>query len=97
MLTLTSIETAVRDIASSFDIDKVYLFGSYARGTANDCSDIDLCLETGSSFSLFNAGAFSHELGSALNTPIDLTTESSLYSFVKNECLRDRILIYERI
>lgn len=97
MLTLTSIENAVRDEASSFDIDKIYLFGSYARGTANEQSDIDLCLETGKNFSLFSAGAFSHALGTVLDVPIDLTTETSLYDFVKEECLRDRILIYERI
>lgn len=97
MLTLSSIETAVRDIASEFDISRVYLFGSYARGTANGQSDIDLCLETGPTFSLFSAGAFSQSLGRILNVPINITTEASLYSFVKDQCLKDRILVYERI
>ena len=36
MLTLTSIENAVRDEASSFDIDKIYLFGSYARAKSGE-------------------------------------------------------------
>lgn len=97
MLTLARIEEAVHDAASSLDISKIYLFGSYARGTANDQSDVDLCLETGATFSLFNAGAFSHTLASALGAPIDITTETSLYGFVKEGCLKERILIYERI
>ncbi|WP_296008752.1 nucleotidyltransferase domain-containing protein [uncultured Adlercreutzia sp.] len=97
MLTLSSIETAIRDVASEFDISRVYLFGSYARGTANEQSDVDLCLETGPTFSLFSAGAFSQSLGHALNVPIDMTTEASLYDFVKDQCLKDRILLYERI
>ena len=83
MLTLMSIENAVCDKASSFDIEKIYLFGSYARGTANEQSDVDLCLETGANFSLFSAGAFSHALSSVLDVPIDLTTEASLYDFAK--------------
>lgn len=96
VLTLSGIETAICAAAPNFDIDRVYLFGSYARGTANDASDVDLCLETGSTFSLLSAGAFSQSLSTTLGTSIDLTTETSLYDFVKTECLRDRILIYER-
>lgn len=96
MLTFSGIETAIRTTAPNFDINRVYLFGSYARGAANDASDVDLCLEPGSTFSLLSAGAFSQSLSTALGTSIDLTTETSLYDFVKTECLRDRILVYER-
>ncbi|GHU65690.1 hypothetical protein AGMMS49983_13820 [Clostridia bacterium] len=33
----------VSDVKNAMPIDHVYLFGSYAKDTANDDSDIDLC------------------------------------------------------
>jgi predicted nucleotidyltransferase len=33
----------VSDVRNAMSIDKVYLFGSYAKGTADRHSDIDLC------------------------------------------------------
>jgi predicted nucleotidyltransferase len=33
----------VSDVRAVFPIDKVYLYGSYASGTANPDSDVDLC------------------------------------------------------
>ena len=31
------------EVRSHFPVDKVYLFGSYAKGTADECSDVDIC------------------------------------------------------
>jgi predicted nucleotidyltransferase len=33
----------VSDVKGAVPIDRVFLFGSYAKGTAGDDSDIDLC------------------------------------------------------
>ncbi|MDR0914652.1 MAG: nucleotidyltransferase domain-containing protein [Oscillospiraceae bacterium] len=33
----------VADVKKSFQIDRAYLFGSYAKGLADNGSDIDLC------------------------------------------------------
>jgi len=38
-----SVSDYVSDVKSVMPIDKVYLFGSYAKGTARDDSDVDLC------------------------------------------------------
>jgi len=38
-----SVSGYVSDVKSAMPIDKVFLFGSYAKGTARDGSDIDLC------------------------------------------------------
>ena len=40
-------EEAIRyanEIRSQLPVDKVYLFGSYAKGTANELSDVDICV-----------------------------------------------------
>jgi predicted nucleotidyltransferase len=46
----TDIETVKRiareyigDVKKKMPIDKVYLYGSYAKGTQNEDSDVDLC------------------------------------------------------
>ena len=61
-----------------------------------DIELIDLCLETGSTFSLFNAGAFVSALEDSLNIPIDMVSQDGLYEFAYKGYLRDRVLLYER-
>lgn len=45
MLTIDRIKTAASRLASYYPVKKVTLFGSYADGTANDTSDVDLLVE----------------------------------------------------
>ncbi len=40
--TVEEIQKKVRPIAEKYGIDTVWLFGSYARGEANENSDVDL-------------------------------------------------------
>jgi uncharacterized protein len=44
MLTSEKIKQAVDLVVKAANPEQVILFGSYARGTANDESDIDLCV-----------------------------------------------------
>jgi len=39
----STIQNYVEDVKNAMPIDKVFLFGSYAKGSANEHSDIDLC------------------------------------------------------
>lgn len=42
---LTEFLSAITDkITSNFDVDEIILFGSYAKGTASDISDIDVAV-----------------------------------------------------
>lgn len=96
-LTIGEIGAAVSEAAAACDVLRVYLFGSYARGSATADSDVDLCLETGPSFSLFSAGGLASELESAFGVPVDVVTERSLYPFARETMLKDRLLVYERV
>jgi len=42
MVSLYDIEKLCRKIAKTYDTEKIVLFGSYAKGTATEDSDIDL-------------------------------------------------------
>jgi len=40
------IENLIKKIVSIYQIKEIYLFGSYAYGTPNENSDIDICIIT---------------------------------------------------
>ena len=63
-----------------YGLKAVYLFGSYAKGTATDSSDIDLLIDTtGTDIkSLLGLATVYCELEEALGKAIDLITVSSL-------------------
>ena len=42
MVDAQTLEEAVRRLATQFEADRVILFGSYARGAADEHSDVDL-------------------------------------------------------
>lgn len=42
---LDEIKKMLAKVASEYDVEKIYLFGSYARGEATEKSDIDLYVE----------------------------------------------------
>ena len=47
MLTIDEIKAVVTPICERYGVDKVTLFGSYARGEADDQSDVDLMVDGG--------------------------------------------------
>lgn len=96
MLSVQSIEGALADIAPDYDVSRAYLFGSCARGEQHAGSDVDLCLETGPTFSLFSAGGLASELEEKLGASVDIVTERSCYQHVRENMLRERVLLYER-
>ncbi len=42
---INEIERAVVPIACSYGVKRLYLFGSYAKGAANEKSDVDLLVQ----------------------------------------------------
>ena len=43
--TVEQIKDKIVPIAKQYDLSKIYLFGSYARGEADEKSDVDIALE----------------------------------------------------
>jgi predicted nucleotidyltransferase len=73
MLTHEDICQAVREAAEKYRINNAYYFGSYARGTQNDASDLDLLIDFGThSASLFYVAGLAADLEEALHTEVDV-------------------------
>lgn len=77
---IEDIQAIVTPIAQKHGIPAVFLFGSYARGTATETSDIDLLIDTRGTRirTLLQLGAVYCELEEAFQKPIDLVTVRAL-------------------
>ena len=96
---IEDIRRIVTPIAIRHKLDRVFLFGSYARGTATDNSDIDLCVDASGLKGMFALGGLYADLAESLNKKLDLVTMKSLQyntdaAFLEN-VRRDGVLIYE--
>ena len=83
--TIEEIRERIRPVAESYHLKAVYLFGSYARGEAKECSDVDLLVDTSGTplKSLLSLGALYCELEEAFQKPIDLITVSSIEQLIR--------------
>ncbi|MDR1000061.1 MAG: nucleotidyltransferase domain-containing protein [Clostridiales bacterium] len=75
MLTHKDICQAVKKIAPSYGIKNAFYFGSYARGTQTQNSDLDLLVEFGDvRVSLFTLGGIISDLEDMLHKEVDVVT-----------------------
>lgn len=77
--TTAEIADKVRPIAKAYGIDKVYLFGSYARGEATEESDIDFYVEFSKPLGLKYCSFFS-DIEESVGKSIDIITRDGLYN-----------------
>ena len=102
--TVDEIKEIVAALAAQYGADRIYLFGSYARGTAKEASDVDLLVDTtGTSLtSLFALGALYCDLEDALQKRVDLITISALQQRAqlpseqdfRQTVMRERVKLY---
>ena len=78
--TVQEIQSRVAPVAEKYGIKAVFLFGSYAKGTATEKSDIDLLVDTSGTTlrSLLSLGALYNDLETALEKKVDLITVRAL-------------------
>lgn len=103
MLTLEEIKDKTSSVAKKYEVPVIYLFGSYARGEANENSDIDLAYEgTNSKAKGSKKFAFKRDIEKELGVDVDLLrVENFDFSFNKdkdlvNEFQKEKIVIYEK-
>lgn len=92
--TIDEIKEIVAVLAARYGADRIYLFGSYARGDANKDSDIDLRIDKGAIRGL-QMGGLAADLEDALGIPVDLVPTGSLDSKFLNSISDDEVLLYE--
>ncbi len=94
MRTLADIQSVVSQLAKEYGAQRVYLFGSYARGDMNQNSDIDLRIDKGSIRGWELAGLLV-DLEDALGISVDLIPSGSLDARFLASIREDEVLLYE--
>lgn len=89
---------SLRNYFSSQPVNRVWLFGSYARGEEKTDSDVDLLVsfDPSSHVSLFTMGGMYMDLRQLLGREVDLVEDGTLEDYAKTTVDEDKQLIYER-
>lgn len=92
--TISEIKNIVCPLAKEYGAERIYLFGSYARGESTKNSDIDLRIDKGNIKGLALAGLLL-DLEKALGCSVDLITTTSLDKEILSSIKNDEVLLYE--
>ena len=83
-------------IAARHGVERMRLFGSYARGEATESSDVDLRVDCGKISDLFGMGALYADLQEQFQKPLDIVTTEGLDPGFLARIRPDEVLLYER-
>ena len=97
MLTIEEIKSRITPVIKKYPIEKVILFGSYARGDASETSDIDLVVESGGKMRNSRIFTLGGDLLVALPVRVDVydILEIKESSPLFNSIREDGVVIYE--
>ena len=93
VFTIKDIVRLVKPVAEKYGVKAVYLFGSYARGEADEDSDLDFLVFGGEDFKLTMIFALAEDLGDILKKNVDvfeiseINKDSDFYTTIMKERL----------
>lgn len=94
-MAIKDIKNKIKVIGEKYDIKSIFLFGSRARGTANENSDIDLHVILKKPISLIKHSNILADCKEILNAEVDLIVNNNCDEEFMNNIRKDEILIYE--
>jgi len=83
--------TAIREIAARYGATHLRVFGSFARGTQQKDSDLDLLIDLEPGRSLLDIVAIQQDIEDALGLRVDVVTERSLSPHIRDAILNEAI------
>ncbi len=95
VMTFDEIVLIVKPLAEKYKIEKIYLFGSYARKEATKESDLDFLVYGGKDFRPVSIFSFAEELRNITHKNVDafeireVNQDSNFY----NQIIKERVLI----
>ena len=96
ILSMQEIREKVLPICMKYNIQRLSLFGSYARGEATEESDVDLHIELDRGTTLLALGGIYTELEKALRKKVDIVTQIPEEQEIFRKYIeRDEVPLYE--
>ncbi|GCE50736.1 hypothetical protein EI42_05633 [Thermosporothrix hazakensis] len=78
-------------LAAHYGVSNIRIFGSVARGDADEQSDLDLLVDVEAGRSLFDLGALLSDFEQLLGCPVDIVTEKGLRDRIRARVLAEVI------
>ena len=86
---LRSRRQQILEIAEKHGVYDLRVFGSLARGEANEQSDVDFLVEVGPVHSPWFPAGLVADLEDLLGVPVDVVTRDGLHWFIKERVLQE--------
>ena len=80
-------------LAQRYDVRRIRVFGSVARGDAHGGSDVDFVVDPGPEVSVLDLGGFLVELRELLGFEIDVVTENGLRPRIRKRVLDEAVAL----
>ena len=95
IFTAEDIKTLVKPIAEKYHVKEVYIFGSYARGEANEESDLDFLIFGGENFKPTMIFSLAEELREIMEKPVDIfeIRELNIDSDFYKNVMKEKVLV----
>lgn len=90
---LHSNRIAINSLAKRYGVRNIRVFGSVARGEANNESDIDLLVDVEPGRSLFDLGGFQMEMQTLLGRRVDVVTEKALHWYIRDQVIGEAVAL----
>jgi len=97
ILTQENIKQVVQEYFKDKPVNKVYLFGSYARGDADEKSDVDLLVELDYSKKIsWGYYLWQNEISDLIKIPVHVASQEELHDFIYSFVSKEKELLYEK-
>lgn len=95
-LTQQDIAETVEQVLADYDVEKAYLFGSFARGDVQDSSDVDLRLVCGPNMTFGLLYELTEKLESELGRDVEIVTNppERMRPAFRERIQKDEVLLY---
>lgn len=93
---IDEIKRGIIPIVCEYGINSISLFGSYAKGVANEGSDLDFVMDKGELRGLIQYISLVNDLEKEFGCHADLISKGSSNKKFLNRIKKDEVLLYER-
>ncbi|MGH2515428.1 MAG: nucleotidyltransferase family protein [Ktedonobacterales bacterium] len=90
---LNELAACIVPILRSHGVIHAGVFGSFARGTQREASDLDLLVEFAAGRGLLDQAALELDLEDRLGRAVEVITYRALHPLIRNQALRDQVVL----
>lgn len=96
ILTREQIQKVISEYFAAKPVKKVWLFGSYARGEADDKSDLDVLVDIEDNKVGLRYLSWHEEIEELIHKKVQVVSNGALSKYIRPFVEADKVLLYER-